>query len=259
MPPQYLFSAFFLVGFMTIGILIGFLPQVRNRYKARPLTPGQVPSPRSQLRGEGWRTANFVGELHFKSASAKAGIICGVVLATCAVMGGVAVLAAPISGQAAPPLRVAVPAIAAPLVLIAYSYFRPKRAAQSLYVDQNRAITLIRGDVRIPFDLNHFRYVRMDSSTTEVVGLGVRAVMLVMYRDTPPSIFTRWSSVLWPRCDDGRVVVFFQSWRDSEGYLLGAYDIAGLFYQACVRAGRTPKTLDHFFRQPSWEVRPDSE
>ena len=150
MPPQYLFSAFFLVGFMTIGILIGFLPQVRNRYKARPLTPGQVPSPRSQLRGEGWRTANFVGELHFKSASAKAGIICGVVLATCAVMGGVAVLAAPISGQAAPPLRVAVPAIAAPLVLIAYSYFRPKRAAQSLYVDQNRAITLIRGDVKSP-------------------------------------------------------------------------------------------------------------
>lgn len=56
--------------------------------------------------------------------------------------------------------------------------------------------------------------------------------------------------------DHERVVLFFNVWRDADGYLVGPGDMAGLFCQACVRAGRTPTERGNFFVPTGWEVRP---
>ena len=66
------------------------------------------------------------------------------------------------------------------------------------------------------------------------------------------------SSVLFPRVGDQRVVLFFNRWRDADGYFVGPHDLAALFYQACVRAGRTPTEKDRFFGASGWEVRDET-
>ena len=79
--------------------------------------------------------------------------------------------------------------------------------------------------------------------------------MLVLYRDTQPSLLTWLGSALFPRIDDERVVLFFNRWWDADGYFVGPNNLAALFFQACVRAGRTPREKDGFFRASGWEVR----
>ena len=63
-------------------------------------------------------------------------------------------------------------------------------------------------------------------------------------------------SVLFPRVDNDRVVLFFSRWWTADGSIIGVSDLAALFYQACERAGRTPKVTNPFFGYPGWEVRP---
>jgi len=179
-------------------------------------------------------TTDVVGLLHFKSAGAWLGVIPGVVVAIPMIIGL--------------PLPIAVPVAAAPLLLAALAYLRPKRAVQGCEVDQFGAITLIRGDVRIPFVPNHFRYIRMH--TTQSGALSYPS-MMVLYRDMQPTIWTWLGSVLFPRVDDERVVLFFNRWHTAEGYFVGPRDLGALFYQACVRAGRSPIEANG-----SWEVRP---
>jgi hypothetical protein len=136
-----------------------------------------------------------------------------------------------------------------------WGYLRPKGAVQSCYVDQNGAITLIRRDVAIPFDLNHYRWVRMYSSRSRMYY--VVPSMLVMCRDRRPTFLTRHASILFPRVDDERVVLFFNRWWDAEGYFVGPRDLAAVFYHACVRARHTPKERPGFFRAPDWEACPE--
>src|SRR3981189_3503745 len=92
---------------------------------------------------------DVVGLLHLKSAGWWLGAVSGVALAL---------------AMAQMPLPIAVPATAAALLLAVLPYLRPKRAVQSCNVDKNGALTLMRGDVRIPFDLNHYRYIRRYSA-----------------------------------------------------------------------------------------------
>jgi hypothetical protein len=136
------------------------------------------------------------------------------------------------------------------LLLCVPLYLRPKRAVQRCYVDPNGAITLIRGDLGIPFDLNHFPHVRMYEMSSARFS---RPGMLVLYHDTRPSFGTWIGSALFPRVDSERVVLLLNSWRDDEGYVVGPLNMDALFYQACVRAGRMP-TGRRFSR--GWEVRP---
>lgn len=161
------------------------------------------------------------------------------------------------TGPAAPvscPLRLHATAVLMQIVFMAY--LRPRRAVQSCYVDQNGAIILIRRDITIPFDVNHFRYVRMYNSEWRDTESSSTPSMLVMYRDTPPSPWTWLSSILVPRVDGERVVLFFNRWWDADGYFVGPRDMAALFFQACERAGRRPTILNHFFGSDTWEVRP---
>jgi hypothetical protein len=82
--------------------------------------------------------------------------------------------------------------------------------------------------------------------------------MLVLYRDAQPSLWTWLGSVLFPRVDDERVVLFFNRWWDGDGYFIGPHDLAALFHRACARAGRTPtrkRGSFGMFGAPGWEVR----
>jgi hypothetical protein len=54
-----------------------------------------------------------------------------------------------------------------------------------------------------------------------------------------------------------RAVLFFNRWWDADGYFVAPGNLAAVFYQACVRAGRTPTEREGFFRASGWEVRDD--
>jgi hypothetical protein len=146
------------------------------------------------------------------------------------------------------PLPIAITTTPVLVLLAVFSYLRPRGAVRGCYVDPNGGITLTHGKVSVPFDLNHYRYVRMHNSG------GTRTVMpgmLVLYRNTPPSAWTWLSSILSPRVTDERVVLFFNRWWDADGYYIGPRDMAALFYQACVRAGHTPADAAGGWRVPA--------
>jgi hypothetical protein len=232
--PSYLIAGGFIALALLVGLVLSFHPRFKNRYRGRPARDQPTLFQGRHRRGPSAMSTSVGGLLYFKSAGWLIWAICGVALGLFTVQ---------------LPLLEAVPATAALLLMVFSAYLRPKGAVQSCHVDQNGVITLTRRGVTIPFDLNHFRYVRMYNSEggdTETPG------MLVLYHDTPPSIFTRWSSILWPRCDDGRVVVLFNRWWDADGYFVGPRDMAALFFQACERAGRPPTILG----SDTWEVRP---
>jgi hypothetical protein len=264
MPSNTSIGLVMVVGFLVVGTLVSWVlsksPTYTRRFRVAPgAVAGSRPPPLGARQGPGVMSMNVVGLLHFKSAAAKAGIIPGVVVAIGGAIGGVGAIVGPAAiGGVQTGLQVAVPAIAGGLLVAFLAYLRPKGAVQSCYVDQNGAITLMRGDVQFPFDFTHYRYVRMDCSSTNTYGFGSGPQMLVLYRDKPPNFVNRWGSIWFPRVNDERAVLFFHGWRTAEGYFVGGYDLAALFYQACVRAGRTPVELDHFFAKPSWEVRPNS-
>ena len=230
--PPWLPSMLFLTAFFTIGVLISLHPRFRNMYRARPAAPGQP-------RGAGAVSTKIVGLWHYKPMM---GAWIGVV-SSCLVLALVTVQL---------PLPIAVTATPAVLLVAALGYLRPRGAVQSCYIDHNGSITLIRRDKAIPFDLNHFRCVRMHSSRSKMM---TYPSMLVLYRDAQAGVWAWPSSVLFPRVDDERVVVFFNRWWDADGYFVGPRDMAALFYQACQRAGRTPTERRSFFGVPGWEVR----
>lgn len=198
--------------FLVIGVLISLHPRFRKIY----------------------RGTDVVGVLHFNSAGAWMGVIPGLVVGVPMLIG----LPLPINVLAAVPLSLA-----------ALAYLRPKRAVQGCEVDQTGAITLTRGDVRIPFDPTYYRYIRMHENSS---GMLDYPSMMVLYRDTQPTIWTWLGSVLFPRVDDERVVLLFNRWHTVDGYFVGPSTVGALFYRACVRAGRTP--IATF--EGGWEVRP---
>lgn len=254
MPSNTWLGLVMVVGFLVVGTLVSWVlsksPTYTRRFRVAPgAVTGSRPPPLGARQGPGVMSMNIVGLLNFTSAAAKAAIIPGVIVA----IGGFGAVFGVQTG-----LQAAVPVIAGGLLFASLAYLRPKGAVQSCYVDQNGSITLSRGDVQFPFDFTHYRYVRMDCSSTNTYGFGSGPQMLTLYRDKPPNFVNRWGSIWFPRVNDERAVLFFHGWRTAEGYFVGGYDLAALFYQACVRAGRTPVEVDHFFAKPSWEVRQDS-
>ncbi len=170
--------------------------------------------------------------------------------AWCFLLGGLAVQT---------PLPIAVTATPTVLALAVWGYWRPRAAVRRCFVDHNGAITLIRGDVAISFDLTWYRYVRMYcmnySGAARARGT---PSMLVLCRDAQPSLWTWMGSVLFPRVDDQRVVLFFNRWWDADRYFVGPNDLAAVFYRACARAGRPPTAKNGsfgMFGAPGWEVR----
>ena len=139
------------------------------------------------------------------------------------------------------------------LLLAVLGYLRPRGALESCNIDERGAITLMRRDVSIPFDLNYFRFIRMHNSNSR---FSTYPSMLVLYRDMRPSLGTRIGSVLQPRVTDERVVLFFNRRWDADGYFVAPSDLAAVFYQACARAGRMPSRIPGgLFGDPGWEVR----
>jgi hypothetical protein len=240
------------VAWLGGGLLIGVLLRFTKWHKPNPNRA--IPNPdgvigqrnffRRPSQEPGVMYTNVVGLVHFKSSAWYPAAVCGFFVA------GVPAALYLVHGQ----LQIAALATAAGLLFVLSFYLRPKGAVQSCHVDPNGAITLIRGGVRILFDLNHFRYVRMHGSRSRTMTI---PSMLVLYHHTEPSMWTWLRSVLLPEVDHERVVLFINSWRDSEGYFIGPRDMDGLFYQACVRAGRTPTARGNFFVPTGWEVHPN--
>jgi hypothetical protein len=109
------------------------------------------------------------------------------------------------------------------------SLSRPRRAAQRCTVDRNLFVTLSRGGREIPlFD-----------------------------RDKFPGMGTLMSSMLFPRFDDGRIVLIHNRWWSAQGSIISPNRIDDFFLDICRRAGHEP----HFRRtwlttgRPGWDVR----
>jgi len=176
---------------------------------------------------------DVVGLLHFKSAGWWLGAVSGVAMAQM-------------------PLPIAVPATAAALRLAVLAYLRPKRAVQSCNVDQNGALTLMRGDVRIPF-LNHYRYIRLYSAKNRAIYLSEHAGA-VSRREAKHVDVDGQCPVSTGRRRARRL--FLQPLADCRRFLCRAARPGCPVYQACVRAGHTPTQRNNFFISPGWDVRP---
>jgi hypothetical protein len=144
--PVWLPGVSIVVIFLVGGTLIGLHPSVRNRYRTNHRVAAQPTLSQKRPRGPGVMSMDVVGNLHFKSATWWLEAVTGIALAMAMVQ---------------MPLPIAVPETAAALLVAVLAYLRPKGAVQNCDVDQHGGITLIRGDVRIPFDLNLYRYIRM--------------------------------------------------------------------------------------------------
>jgi hypothetical protein len=245
--PPWLPSVLFLTVFFTGGVLISLHPSIRNRYRTRPAETAQQIGFR-EVRGPtgpGAVSTTIVGLLHYKP---MVGAWIGVV-SWCLFLA---------LGMVQMPLPIALLGTPAVLFIAVLAYRRPRGAVQRCDVHPNGAITLTRGDVSIALDLNNFRYVRMHNANTKYT---TYPSMLALYRDTRPSRGTHLGGMLWPRVTEERVVLFFNRWWDADGYLIGPRDMAGVFYQACARAGRTPTKIPSlfggWFGARGWEVRPD--
>ena len=220
--PPWVPSLVFLGLFFTVGIVwsLKFGPKIRATGWPGPLSSG------------------LVGYLHFRSATKWLVVWCGFVLT------------AAVSQY---PLQL-LPLLLLGVAIMVFGYLRPRGAVQTCYVDVNGTVTLIRGDAAIPFDLNHFQYVRMYMSSGRG---GHHASMLVLYRDTEPTGLTWLSSIFLPRLDADRVVLFYNRWRDDDGAIIAPSMMDDLFFQACIRAGRPPQTIGwRLFGSYGWEVRP---
>ena len=124
----------------VVAVLISVHPRFRNRYRPRPPVPGQ-PTLFQKRSGTGRDVHEYRGRVALHIRRRVEGVIPGV-------DGGVP---PPIG----PPLPIGVPAVAV------LAYLRPKRAVQGCEVGPTGAIDLTRGDVRIPSDPTHYRYLRV--------------------------------------------------------------------------------------------------
>jgi hypothetical protein len=153
------------------------------------------------------------------------------------------------------PLPIAVPVTSTVALAAVWAVLRPLRAVRSCYVHPSGDVTLMRGSVAIPFDLNHYRYVRMYVSRVNKVS---QPSMLVMCRDPHSGARPRLVNFVFPCVTTERVVVFFNRWRAADGSFIGPRELGVLFFQACVRAGRPPITERSPWGAPEWEVSPDA-
>jgi hypothetical protein len=227
--PGWLPAAVIIPLFLLGGVLYGVLS--RRKLKIRTVSGSSAAHV----------TKGIVGLLSFRSVAMRLVMVLGFVVACFTVFIG---------------LPWSVPTTAAALLVSALAYLRSKRAVQECHVEPNGAITLVRGNVRIPFDLNHFRYARMYVGNDD---LSEQPSMLVLSRDTRPNGSTWLSSVLLPRVDEERVVLYFNRWWDGDGALIVPSVMAETFRRAYMYAGREPQRLDgRLFGAAGWEVGPES-
>jgi len=231
--PVWLPGVLFVVVFLGVGVLISLHPRFRNSFRPSHQATGQPTLFQKRPTGSGVMSMDVVGLLHFKSAGWWLGAVSGVALAL---------------AMAQMPLPIAVPATAAALLLAVLAYLRPKRAVQSCNVDQNGALTLMRGDVRIPFDLNHYRYIRLYSAKNRAIYLSEHARAVSRREAKHVDVHGQ--------CPVSTGRRRLQPLADCRRFLCRAARPGCPVYQACVRAGHTPTQRNNFFISPGWDVRP---
>ncbi len=243
--PQ-VFSIVMVAGWLILGPLVAglFMRNKRKRLlnagspsqQAEPLAP-VYPS----LTPPEQPYADLLGLWHYKSAARWIGVICGVVV-------GIGVIQLP--------LLTAAPLGATCLLVIVLSLWRPTLAAQQCNIDRNLAVTLGRGGREIPLDLNHYRYVRMHVSSPRY-GQNFPS-MVVFNRDSRPGFGALLGSMLFPRVDDGRIVMFYSRWSNADGAVMPPNRLDDFFLDACRRSGYEPYFRRTWFTtgRAGWEVRP---
>jgi hypothetical protein len=104
-------------------------------------------------------------------------------------------------------------------------------------------------------DFGHYRYVRMHVSQTRYGG--THPSMLVFDRDSPPHAGTLLSSMLFPRFDDGRIVLFLMNWTTAAGARIGYKRVDDFFVDTCQRAGLQMHVRRTWFTygRPAWDAR----
>jgi hypothetical protein len=186
--------------------------------------------------------ADLIGFWQFKSAARWIGAVIGVVFGL---------------GAFGLPLQTALPLGAVCLLLITLSLLRPTRAAQTCTVAPNLAVTLGRGGRDIPLDLNNYRYLRTHTSQ---VRYGSNFPSMVIFdRDTAPGFGAMVSSVLFPRVDDARIVLFHNRWYNAQANIISPIQIDDFFIDMCRRAGYQPNFRKTWFTRGrlAWDAGPN--
>jgi hypothetical protein len=252
--PQ-VFSIGFLVVFLGGGTLLSVWMSRRPKYR-RTLAATAESYRVQQLPGaQPW--GDLVGLWHFKSAARWAGVICGVVLGFGAISIPFSMVAQPVLFEGEDKSEAFLAAVASGAVglfVIVYFLWRPTRAAQQCSVDRNLFITLGRGGREFPLDFRQYRYVRMHVSQSRFGR--TYPSMLVFDRDSPPGIGTLLSSMLFPRFDEGRIVLFHMSWTTAAGARIAYNRVDDFFIDTCRRAGYEPHFRRTWFTwgRPGWDV-----
>src|SRR5690348_16075210 len=140
--PPWLPGVLFCVVVGIVAVAISLHPRFRNRYRTRPVQPGQPnlfqggrPASRPDLM-----FTQVAGLLHYKPMMGAWFSIVSV----CAFL-------AMVTTQM--PLPIAITTTPVWVSIAVLAYLRPRRAVRSFYVDPTRGITLTRGQVNVPFDL----------------------------------------------------------------------------------------------------------
>jgi hypothetical protein len=242
------FSIIMVVSWLTLGPLVAWLfMRKRNRrmntaaaFNAPAAAPAPPVYPYLATPEQPW--ADLVGLWQFKSAARWVGVVIGVVFA-------IGTLQFPF------PMNIL---YSVPPALIAFlSVLRPSRAAQTCTVAPNLAVTLGRGDREFPLDLDNYRYIR--THTSQVRYGDNFPSMVVFDRDSPPGFGTLMSSMLFPRADDGRIVLFHSRWYDAKANIISPHRIDDFFLDMCRRAGYEPRMRKTWFTRGrlAWSAGPN--
>lgn len=206
------------------------------------------------------RSRDVRGVLHFKARKNVMGLLSAILL----------LAAFPVLLSAATGFRIgrhgelekALLGMVVPLLLLVVAYWlaavKDLLAVRCCEVDGNGMITLIRGARRIPFDVNHYRYCRMyrwvwgASRRSGLPSKNSVPGMLILSRDAPLTFLSALGTHLFPRVSEERAIVFFQYWRMADGSWVAPDALAEVFRKACVRAGRTPLSVE--YGTSGWEL-----
>ncbi len=253
--PPMVFSTGVLVVWLGGGLLVGVLMSRRKSY--RQMLAASAASYQAQQLPGAHPWGDLISVWHFKSAARLVGVICGVVL-------GFGAISIPFSMVAQPALfegedkseAVLYAAISAAvgLFVIVYFLWRPTGAAQQCTVDRNLFITLGRRDREIPLDFRQYRHARMHVSQSRW-GWN-KPSMMVFDRDSSPGMGTLLTSMLFPRFDEGRIVLFHMSWTTDEGARIAYNRVDDFFIDTYRRAGYEPHFRRTWFTwgRPGWDV-----
>lgn len=210
---------------------------------------------RSRLRQHrNWRTREVLGPLRFKARKNGVGILSAILLLASFPL----IIMAAIGFRMARPgdIEASLEASLIPSALLLVAYLQAKvkdlLAVQRCEVSHDGTITLIRYNDRIPFDVNHYRYIRMYRWTWGAPRHQSLPGMLILRRDSPVTFWTALSTHIYPRFNEERVIVFLQHWRMPDGRRISPDAMGEVFYQACVRAGRTPLEVE--YGTDGWEL-----